>query len=276
MTMKKYQISVLMSLYINEKTEYAKACFDSLLSQTYLPNEWVIVEDGPLTVEMYSLLDEYQNRYPSLIKRIPLRQNQGLGLALREGIRHCSNELIARMDTDDIARNDRFEKQFIEFQKDPLLDICGSQIKEFIGTPDNVVSMRLVPTTDAEIKKFQKYRTAFNHVTVMYKKSTVLKAGNYEHAPSMEDALLWAKMFIAGAKSLNINEALVYVRVGNDMYSRRTGINYIRNYMKGREQIYKVGYISYFEFIVSVIIRCIFALLPISITKIVYQKMLRK
>lgn len=274
--MKRYPISVLMSLYISEKPDYAKECFDSLLSQTCLPDEWIIVEDGPLTDEMYSLLDEYQNEHPNLIKRIQLKQNQGLGVALREGILHCSNELIARMDTDDIARSDRFEKQLAVFKETPDIDVCGSQIDEFVGTVDNIVSRRNVPLHNEEIKKFQHFRTAFNHVTVMYKKSSVLKAGNYEHAPSMEDALLWAKMFIAGAKGVNIDDALIYVRVGDNMYSRRTGLDYVRNYMKGRHQIYKVGYISYFEYIVSVIIRFIFALLPISLTRVVYQKILRK
>ena len=100
-----------MSLYIKEKPEYAQACFESLLKQTVQADEWVIVEDGPLTDELYALLDKYQKNYPGLIKRVPLEKNQGLGLALRAGVPKCRNELIARMDTDDIAREDRFEKR---------------------------------------------------------------------------------------------------------------------------------------------------------------------
>ena len=153
------KFSVLMSIYAKEKPEYARACFDSLLSQTCPADEWVVVEDGKLTDPLYSLLNTYQVRYPNLIKRVPLKQNCGLGIALREGIKHCSNELIARMDTDDIARNDRFERQLAEFEKNPQLDICGSQIKEFVDSTDNVVSRRIVPTNDAAIKKFQKRRT---------------------------------------------------------------------------------------------------------------------
>ena len=92
------KFSVLMSLYIKEKVEYVRECFESLINQTVNASEWVIVEDGPLNQDMYNLLDEYQTKYPSLIVRIRLETNQGLGLALREGILHCSNELIARMD----------------------------------------------------------------------------------------------------------------------------------------------------------------------------------
>ena len=91
--------SVLMSLYYKEKPEYARACFESLLAQTVQADEWVIVEDGPLTGELYALLDEYEAKCPGLIHRVPLKENVGLGKALREGVTHCQNELIARMDT---------------------------------------------------------------------------------------------------------------------------------------------------------------------------------
>ena len=117
-----------MSIYIKEKTEYVEECFQSLLHQTVLADEWVIVEDGQLTKEMYDLLTHYEKAYPNLIKRVPLKENQGLGLALRAGIVACSNELVARMDTDDIARKDRFEKQLSVFQHDPTVDVCLSSV----------------------------------------------------------------------------------------------------------------------------------------------------
>ena len=64
------KFSVLMSLYIKEKSQYARACFESLLQQTIPASEWIIVEDGPLTEELYVLLDEYQSKYPNLITRV--------------------------------------------------------------------------------------------------------------------------------------------------------------------------------------------------------------
>src|SRR5699024_7205017 len=108
-------------------------CFESLLKQTVQADEWVVVEDGPLTDELYSVLDEYEKKYENLIKRVPLSENIGLGLALKEGVVNCSNEIIARMDTDDICVPERFEKQLREFQQDKDLDICGSYIIEFEG-----------------------------------------------------------------------------------------------------------------------------------------------
>ncbi len=110
--------------------------------QTTKADEGVIIEDGKLTEELYDILDKYQTKFPKLIKRISLPKNVGLGLALREGVKNCKYELIARMDTDDICREDRFEKQIYEFQIDKDLDICGSHIKEFYNSLDDVKAVR--------------------------------------------------------------------------------------------------------------------------------------
>lgn len=270
------QFSVLMSLYIKEKVEYVRECFKSLINQTIRATEWVIVEDGPLTQDLYNLLEEYQQEYPTLIKRVPLTENQGLGLALREGVVNCSYELIARMDTDDIARFDRFEKQIAMFVKDPDLDICGSHITEFENDPSEVVSKREVPLTDNDIKKYQKKRDAFNHVTVMFKKESVLKAGNYQSCLLMEDSLLWVNMILAGAKCVNINDYLVNVRVGAAMYERRGGMAYYKKYKQGRKQIYKTGYISWGDYKITLIVQFIVALIPKRIRAFIFKKLLRK
>ncbi len=269
------KFSVLMSIYAKETTANARACFDSLLAQTVPADEWVIVEDGPLTEELYALLDEYQANNPDLIKRVPLEQNQGLGLALREGVLHCSNELIARMDTDDVAREDRFELQIKMFEEDPDLDVCGSHIKEFITTPEECTSERKVPLTDEDIKQYQKKRDGFNHVTVMFKKSSVLKAGNYQHALLMEDTLLWVNMILAGAKCANIDDYLVFVRTGKDMFERRGGYAYYKKYKKGRKMVYDTGYISWWDYTFTLMVQFVVAMVPNRIRRFIFEKMLR-
>ena len=268
--------SVLMSLYIKEKPEYVIECFESLLNQTVKSNEWVIVEDGPLTKEMYELLDDYQCKYPGLIKRIPLSQNKGLGLALREGVLNCSNDLIARMDTDDIARKDRFEIQTKEFEKNPFLDICGSHIQEFEGTIDNIISKRNVPLTQDEIYHYQKKRSAFNHMTVMFKKHSVINAGNYEHCPLMEDDMLWCKMFLKKCVAMNIDDYLVYARVGKDMYNRRGGLAYFKKYKNAKKQIYSLRYSSYWNYIYTVSIQFLICIVPTNLRKFLFINLLRK
>ena len=269
-------LTVLMSLYYKETASNVRECFDSLLNQTVRANEWVVVEDGPLTDELYQVLDEYQRKYPGLINRVPLSENRGLGLALREGVMHCSNELIARMDTDDICTAERFEEELKLFGENPKLDICGSYIKEFDGTIDNVISERVVPTKHEDIVKYQRKRSAFNHMTVMFKKSAVLKSGNYEHAPLMEDDMLWTRMILAKCQMANIPKFLVYARTGLNMIGRRGGYAYFKKYRSSRKKVYDLGFISYWDYLVTIFIQFFVALVPAKIRIMIFTNVLRK
>ena len=268
------KFSVLMSLYKKEHVEYARACFDSLLAQTLKASEWVIVEDGPLTDELYALLDEYQNSNPGLIKRVSLKENRGLGLALREGLLNCSNEIVARMDTDDICRPDRFERQIAEFNSNSELDICGCHILEFEGDVDNIVSRRVVPLNQEDIYRYQKRRDSFNHMTVMFKRSSVLAAGNYQSCMLMEDTLLWANMFNNGAHAINVDDFLVYARVGKDMFERRGGFDYFKKYKLGRRKVFETGYISRWDYYYTLLIQLVVALIPNRLRGWVFTKLL--
>ena len=270
------KFSVLLSLYAKERPAYLRAALDSLLAQTLLADEWVIVEDGPLTPELYAVLAEFETARPGLIRRVPLAENQGLGLALRAGVPECSYERIARMDTDDICLPDRFEKQMAQMDADPGLDVCGGQIDEFEDTPDKIVASRRVPLTDAEIKAYQKKRDGFNHVSVMFKKSAVLRAGNYQSAPLMEDTLLWCHMILAGAKCANLPDVLVWVRIGKDMYERRGGWAYFKKYREGRRAVRKTGYISAWDYGVSIAAQFVVALIPGGLRAFVFKKILHR
>ncbi len=270
------KFSVLMSLYIKEKPEYLEECLKSILANTVLPNEIVIVLDGPITDDLSAVLDKYVNEKPDLYKIIPLETNQGLGAALREGVSRCSNELIARMDTDDISRNDRFELQLKEFDLNPTLDICGSHISEFDSSPGIIVAKRTVPLNDKDIKKYQKKRDGLNHVTVMFKKTSVLRAGNYQSCLLMEDTLLWANMFMNGAIAKNIDDYLVFVRIGKDMYERRGGLKYYKKYKEGRKRVYKTGFISWWDYKYTLVIQFIVSILPNKVRGFVFKKMLHR
>ena len=267
--------SVLMSVYRKESPEFLRQALDSVFDQTAVPAEVVLVEDGPLTDELYALLDDYGRSHPEL-KRVPLPENRGLGLALQEGILHCSNELVARMDTDDISVATRFERQLAEFEKNPGIDICGSHIKEFEGTPDHIVAERRVPLTHDGCKRYQRRRDAFNHVSVMFRKTAVLKAGNYQHCPLMEDTLLWANMFKTGATAMNIDDYLVLVRIGKDMYERRGGMAYFKKYRKARRVIYQTGFISWWDYAYTIVIQFVVAIMPNSLRGFVFKKLLHK
>lgn len=268
--------SVLMSLYVKERPEYFRECMESILAQTVIPDEIVIVKDGPLTDELEAVLSEYVKKAPELYTVVPLETNRGLGLALAEGILHCRNELIARMDTDDICRNDRFELQLKEFEKDSELDICGSHILEFEGNVENVVAQRNVPLSDRDIKEYQKRRDGFNHMTVMYKRSSVLRAGNYRSCMLMEDTYLWVRMFIDGCKAINIDEYLVYARIGKDMFGRRGGLGYFKKYKFGRKKVRQTGYISAWDHYYTLIVQFVVAVMPNKLRGWVFKKLLHR
>lgn len=265
--------SVLMSVYDKENADYLKQSLDSVFSQTIRASQVVLVEDGPLTPVQDSLIKDYCDKYPEL-EIVPLKENKGLGLALAEGIKHCRNEIVARMDTDDIARQDRFELQLNEFVKNQKLDICGSHVKEFEDNIDNVVTQRMVPLTDAECKEYQKRRDAFNHMTVMYKKSAVLAAGNYQHCPLMEDTLLWVNMFKIGATVMNIDDYLVYARIGKGMYERRGGWAYFKKYKRARKRIYDTGYISWWDYVYTLIVQFVVAIMPNKLRGWIFRRVL--
>lgn len=271
--MKKF--SVLMSLYYKEKPDYFRQCIESILEQTVLPAQIVIVKDGPLNEELEDVLKYYVNQNTNLYTILSLKKNLGLGLALANGILCCKYELIARADTDDISRRDRFEKQLKMFSDNPSLDICGSHIVEFENDIDNVISKRCVPLKHNDIVKYQKQRSAFNHMTVMYKKSSVMRAGNYEHCPLMEDDMLWIKMMVNGANCANIDDYLVYARTGYAMIQRRGGWDYFVKYKNAREKIYQKKYISSFDYYKSIVAQLIVSLLPKEMRKLVFLYFLR-
>lgn len=265
-----------MSVYKKEKAKYLKLALDSVINQTLKPDEIVLVQDGELTKELYAVIEEYKQKYPNIFKTYPLKQNQGLGKALNFGMEKCSNELIARMDTDDIAEPNRFELQIQEFIKDKELTLCGGQIAEFADNPDEITGYRNVPLTHNEILNFAKKRNPFNHMAVMFKKHKVQNVGGYQHMPYFEDYWLWARLLKAGYKAKNLDAVLVKVRAGQDMIARRGGWEYVKCIVRFVKAIYKIGIINFSELIVYMILRSVVAIIPESLRLCVYKWNLRK
>lgn len=270
------KFTVLMSVYKKEKAEYLKLALDSVINQTLTPDEIVLVQDGKLTKELYTVIKEYKQKYPAIFKTYPLKQNQGLGKALNYGMDKCSNELIARMDTDDMAEPKRFELQMREFIKDKELALCGGQIAEFADNKNEITGYRNVPLTHNEILKFAKKRNPFNHMTIIFKKQAVQNAGGYQHMPYFEDYWLWARMLKAGYKTKNIDDVLVKVRAGQDMIARRGGWEYVKSIINFEKALYKIGIINLFDLLAYTILRSIVAIIPESLRLSFYKWKLRK
>lgn len=265
--------SVLLSLYIKEQPFFLKQSLDSLLSQTLLPSEIILVKDGALTPELDAVVSDYKRCYP-ILKVVALKQNQGLGKALNEGLKHCSYDLVARMDTDDIAKPDRFEKQLKVFQEHPELDVVGTWIDEFEDDTSHVASIRKLPEHHDEIVKYAKHRCPINHPVVMYRKSKVLAVGGYTGFP--EDYCLWIKMLMNGARFYNLQESLLWFRFSSDVVKRRGGWSYAKSDVKSQINFYKMGFLNIWELFYNIIIRLSVRLIPDSCRMFVYRKLLRR
>ena len=267
-------ISVLMSLYYKERPEYLRQSLDSVFNQSVIPDEVVLVKDGPLTPELDAVVDEYKTNHKEL-KVVPLQVNGGLGNALNEGLKHCSHELVARMDTDDICFSNRFEQQIRFMEEHPTVDIISSWLEEFEGDVSQAKSIKRVPGRHEEIAQYIKSRNPLNHPAVMFRKSAVEKSGSYQHFPLFEDYYLWARMMKDGAIFANIQEPLLHFRTSPDMFRRRGGWNYAKDCVKFQWMLHKLGIISSFAAIKSSILRGGVYMMPNAIRAIIYSKVLR-
>ena len=264
--------SVLMSLYKKEHPDYLRLAIDSMLNQTVKPDEIVLVEDGPLTDELYAVVAEYKPHL-HIVKN---NMNLGLGLALNEGLKVCRNELIARMDTDDISKPDRCEKQLKRFEEEPELAIVGSHIDEFVGTKENVISQRRVPLSNDAIYEYAKKRSAFNHPAVMYRKSAVLAEGGYSNLKRNQDVDLFGRMLFKGYKAENIDEALLWFRSSDELAARRKSWENTKSYIETIKKLWKMGYSSFGNYAMVAVAQIGMFVLPTRMQNWVYKKFLRK
>ena len=270
------EYSVLMSVYYKENPVWFKESIESILNQTVKTNDFVLIEDGPLTEELENIVLEYQKKYLKLFNVVRLKENVGLGHALAVGIEKCKNEFIARMDSDDISVPDRCEKELKMFNKQNELDMVGSNIIEFTDNIENALAYRKLPESDSEIKKYMRRRNPFGHPSVMFRKSKVLEAGNYRPYYLCEDYDMWIRMSKINSKFYNIQEVLVYMRIGKDFYKRRGGIKYLKSILKFKNEQYKNGFYSFKDYIITAGTSTVICLMPNFIRDIFYKKFLRK
>ena len=267
---------VLMSVYHKEKLEYLKQAIESIQAQTLSTNDFVLVCDGPLNEPLDSVITAKQQEMGESLNVVRLAKNGGLGNALNEGIKHCKNELVARMDSDDIAYPNRCEKQMAVFNAHPEVSICSGIVEEFTTDLNTVDAKRVPPETNAEIVEFAKKRNPFNHPCVMYKKSAVEAVGSYQDFYLLEDYYLWLRMLMAGCQGYNIQEPLLHMRAGSDMYLRRAGWKYAKTQARLFKFMKKQGFIGEGQYIKSCVIRSGSSLAPNWLRKFIFEKVLRK
>lgn len=266
--------SVLLSVYRKERPEWMREALESVFEQTARPAEVVLVEDGPLTPELYDVIDELRREHAEL-KSVRLPVNGGLGRALNEGLRHCSYNLVARMDTDDVCKPQRFERQLQVFEQMPETDICSAWIEEFETDIEHITTIRCTPETSEEIYEFGKQRNPVNHMTAMFRKNAVIECGGYQDYPLFEDYYLWVRMLVGGYQFHTIQEALVNVRADSSMIARRGGWKYALTEIRLQFLFFGLHYISFGTFLHNIAIRFFTRIMPHRLRAWIYRKHLR-
>lgn len=266
-----------MSVYCKEEPKFLELAFESIfIKQTILPNEVVLVEDGPLTDELIQVIDKYQKKFPKILKIYPLKKNGGLGKALQYGLEQCTNELIMRMDTDDICVANRFEKQLEYMKSHPDVSVVGGNILEFKNSLKEDMRLKEMPITYDDVLKYAKFRNPLNHMTVCFRKSDILEVGNYQPLFYLEDHYLWARLLVNHKKIENIPEALVYARIGSGFEERRGNKNYIASWKVLQKYLYDNKFLNWFQKIRNLLGMYVFIYAPKNARKIFYNKLLRK
>lgn len=268
--------SVLMSVYYKEHPDYLRQSMQSIYDQTVPTDNFVLVCDGSLTPELDAVIAKMQKKFGSRLYVHRLARNGGLGNALNEGMKYCKNELVARMDSDDVSHKDRCEREIQIFEEYPDVSIVSGVIEEFVGNISNVQSRRVVPQRQEDIIAFAKKRNPFNHPCVMYRKNAVEQAGGYQDFYLLEDYYLWIRMLQHGFIGYNLQEPLLWMRAGSDMYKRRGGWKYVESQIQLFKYMEQSGFISSGQYCLQSFIRCVGAIVPNWLRTILFNKLLRK
>lgn len=254
--------------------KYLDQAILSIADQSLQPKEIILVEDGPLTVDLKQTINRWQAKMSDVLRVVTLSQHSGLGMAMKVGTQHVTTGWIARMDADDIAVPDRFARQINVLMNNPQLAILGGQVDEFTQDIEHILRQRQVPTTLAQIKQFNKLRCPFNHPTVMINKDALLAVGGYQSFGSWEDYYLWERMLAAGYEVANLDDILVHMRVDKDQYSRRGKVSNVPYIWRLQQYMYHHNLLSKSEFIWSTLVKFVNAIAPVSWRRKIYQRFL--
>jgi len=278
---------VLMSVYHKDRPEYLLAAARSVLGQTLLPAQFVLVKDGPLGAELDTIVEEISRLCEEAgcdFTPVPIEKNGGLGPALNRGLGFCREDLVARMDADDLSFPDRCEKQVRYMEAHPETALLSGTIVEFEGPApafDRIpaeLSRKRVPLTDAEIRKSAASRNPMNHPCVMFRRMAVVAAGGYLSVPLFEDYDLWLRILFGPGSShtqaANLDDELLLMRT-DGMFERRGGLRYAGCICRFRKKMYREGYLKLPSFLFSTAARVGVSLLPAGLRKSVYRRFLR-
>lgn len=267
-----------MSVYRNDNPIFFERALRSVtIGQTIQPDELVLVVDGPVSDEIDCVIGRFKGLLEDRMRVYRFKKNRGHGAARSQAVQMASNDWVAIMDADDIARPDRFELQMDFIAHNPECDIVGGQIAEFIGEEENIVGKRIVPCSNKDIYDGIRSRCPFNQMTVMMRRKMVLAVGNYQDWHFNEDYWLWIRMAEAGCRFANLPQTLVNVRVGEEMYARRGGWKYFKSEKGLQDYMLRRKMIALPRYLFNVAVRFgVQVAMPNSLRGFIFRKLFRK
>ena len=265
--------SVLMTIYKKDNPEFAKAGIESMLNQTHRTNDFVLVCDGELTDELNAMIEAYVAEYPDIFNVVRIPQNVGLGAALRRGVPLCKNDIIARMDDDDIAKPERCKHEIEYLIENSDCVLVGAHMYEFEKDSNLAIRVKKVPIGYDNIKKYARRRNPFNHSTIMFRKSAVLEAGNYSEMRTNQDVELWVRMLNKGYRCENIDEILVDFRFDGNTLERRKEWKNTKLMIDIWKQFRKNKYCSYWDYVVVKWVQIAIYIMPKRLLNWVYNNL---
>ncbi len=268
------RFSLLLPVYGGDRPEWFMQAMESVFRQTAPPAEVVVVMDGPLPPLLEEAVLNWSQRHPETVRLVRLPERVGLGDALQAGLAQSTNDLVARMDADDISCGERFARQLEAFRADPSLSVVGTWIREF--GPGIKERIRMVPCEPEKIRIYAARRNPMNHMTVMFRKEDVLRAGGYQDRPAFEDYWLWARMLMMGMRFRNLPFPLVEARIGRDMMGRRGGMAYLAHEADFQRGLLRCGFIGRIRFLLNLLQRIPVRLLPGAMRALLYRRFLRE
>ncbi len=264
------KVSVVMAIWEGDSIPFFKAALKSLSKQIYTEFEVLVVSDGH-SKKIFEFIRDLPEEFQSLdLKFHQLPVSRGPAQCWNFGIDTALGEYIVRMDPDDIMRPDCIYKQVQFMDQNLTIDVCGGQIAEFENKPQDIDRYRYVPLSDFEIKAEMVRRNSMNHVTVIFRKKSLVNR-RYEQLTGFVDYLFWMNLKSHGLVFANLQDVLVDVRVGNDFISRRFGVKYAVREVQFVYVCYKRSYIRILDLLKFLFTRSFVRLMPKSIALILYR-----
>lgn len=268
-------VTALVTVYHKVPAEQLEQCLNSLWEQTRPAGAVVLVEDGELGADLERTVVKHEQAHENLTV-IRCAENRGSGLASAEGMRHVHTEWVARLDADDIAREDRLEKQYAlatqRAKEGSPLDVIGTALAEFEGAPDNVVQVRTLPQTHDELARYVKMNSPINNPSVLLRVSAIERAGGYRHVQFMEDYDLYARLMATGARFENMPEPLTLFRA-DGMFDRRTSKGIVSGELAMQKSLVELRLVSKPRAVANFLARTTFRLLPVGLMSKAYKRL---